>query len=283
MSSFPSNNLEGHLGVTNINRYKWICHDRPGKFCEIDKSELLIEERYQRALNATKVLEIASAWSWVACGAILVAERDGFFWAVDGQHRVAAARRRSDILLLPCMVYQSEGLVDEAKGFLRANTNRKPIDAIARHRARLAAQDENAIFVQSTLERCGLSIGVNSDHPKSVRCVGWCSRRARENPRSFEKVLAIVAKLAFDADLQKPLPERVLDGLWHIDRHCGLGLNDRRLTERIELVGIERLNAAATRAAQLYVRGGAKVYAAGMLEEINKGLRNKYTLEIGDG
>lgn len=277
--------MNNSLETTNfkkdkIARYKWICHDKPGTFQLINKSDLLIESKYQRDLNTSKVLEIASSWSWVACGTIIVAKRNEAYWAVDGQHRIAAALRRSDIQLLPCMIYSSEGVADEATSFLRVNTNRKPIDSFARHKARLAANDENALFVESAIKSCGLEVASNSKRPLTIHCIGWCSKRARENREVFSRVLSLVAEMAIDANSPKALPEKVLEGFWYIHHNCGTGLNDSKLVERAKTIGLERLLNAAIRAGQLYAAGGAKVWAAGMLEEINKGLRYKYTIGI---
>lgn len=244
----------------------------------INKVDLKIDPQYQRELVPAKVRDITAQWSWIACGAIIVAERNGDFWAIDGQHRVAAALRRSDIQLLPCIVFQSQGVADEAESFLRVNTNRKPIDSIAKHRAKLAANDEDAAFIESTLKACGLKVASSSDQPLSVHCLGWCAKRVKDDRDAFASVLSLVAQMAIDTDYPKPLPSRVLDGLWHINTRCAAGLNDKRLVERIKSIGVDRLLHAANRAAQLYAAGGAKIWAQGMLEEINKGLRYKYTL-----
>ena len=73
--------------------------------------------------------------------------------------------------------------------------------------------------------------------------------------------------------------EKLLDGVWYIHRHVAGGLSDARLSRRLRDIGPRRLTESAIRAAAYYARGGAKVFASGMIEEINKNLRSKFTLE----
>lgn len=60
------------------------------------------------------------------------------------------------------------------------------------------------------------------------------------------------------------------------------GLNDRRLSKRLMEIGAQRLLDGATRAAAFYARGGPKVFADGMLQEINKGLHGKFQFASKD-
>ena len=78
-----------------IERYDWKLLDQPGELRMLNKKVLRVDEQYQREATEPKVKEIARAWSWLACGALLVAERDGVYFVFDGQHRALAALRRS--------------------------------------------------------------------------------------------------------------------------------------------------------------------------------------------
>ena len=72
--------------------------------------------------------------------------------------------------------------------------------------------------------------------------------------------------------------EKLLSGISYLLRNIEGGMT-AKLETRIRNVGAERLIAGASRAATFYVRGGAKVFAIGMLEELNKNLQHKYTLK----
>jgi hypothetical protein len=126
----------------------------------IHKHDLNIDHTYQREnVIISKVQQIQASWSWIGCGTILVALRhDGSYWVMDGQHRVLAARNRSDIDELPCLVFAVESKTDEAAGFLVANTQRKPVTAIAKYKAMVLTNDPTAMAVDEVLRRLGLEV-----------------------------------------------------------------------------------------------------------------------------
>lgn len=99
------------LGLDKVQRYGWTMQDKQGEQRQINKNLLLVNDDYQRTASASKILEIASEWSWIGCGVIIVAKRDGSYWVIDGQHRVLAAKRRSDIKEMPCLVLMSKTFV----------------------------------------------------------------------------------------------------------------------------------------------------------------------------
>ena len=106
--------------ITKVERYNWKMQDSPGALRMVKKGDLQVDHTYQRNANEMKLIAIAKDWSWIACGAIVVADREGVLFVVDGQHRVLAARKRSDIAELPCLVFKTHEAKQEAKGFLAA-------------------------------------------------------------------------------------------------------------------------------------------------------------------
>ena len=67
----------------------------------------------------------------------------------------------------------------------------------------------------------------------------------------------------------------LLEGLFYIHLHCSKNLNDVYMRDRLMKVGVAKLIDSAKRCAAFYAKGGAKVWADGMLTELNKGIRNK--------
>lgn len=266
--------------IDKVARYKWVCLDKPGSLLMIDKSALRIDDSYQRDLNSTKTLELCSQWSWIACGALIVAMRGNDFLVVDGQHRLAAALKRSDIKELPCIVFETTGAKEEAVGFLRSNTNRRPIGAIARHKAAIAAEDPIAQMVQREISAAGLEIAATANRAPQIKCITMCTNFARQNQAAFRDVLRACARLCVSAGI--PVHEKLLSGLWYMNSNIDGGLNDRRLSKRLMEIGAQRLLDGATRAAAFYARGGPKVFADGMLQEINKGLHGKFQFASKD-
>lgn len=263
-------------GVDKLTRYGWSVKDQPGELRMLHKDVLVVDMTYQRDVTAAKVTAITGAWSYMACGALVVAERNGTFYVIDGGNRLAAAKRRSDIKHLPCVVFQTAGAKEEARGFLDVNTGRKPVNAVVKHKALLAAGDETALFVQKLCERNGLVPQYTAQAPGTIRCVSWLVTRAREDREALARVLELAAELsARDA---VPVAEKLLDGLWHVHKKCGAGLDDKRLRARIREKTATELVEGANRAAAYYAHGGGAVWAEGMLNVINKGLQRKFTM-----
>lgn len=264
-------------GVDKTVRYGWVTKDEPGELMMLHKDVLQIHPAYQRDALQEKVKAITASWSWLSLGALVVGNRNGEYWVIDGQHRALAAKRRSDITHLPCVVFKTEDVKSEARGFLDLNTGRKPVTAVAKQKAMVAAGDEVAMFVQQQCEDLGLKITVTSNSVGQIKCVAWCTKRAAENKDEFRLVLTMGAILSLQD--QMPVQERLLEGLWFINMRCGDGLRDKRLVKRLREKGARSLLEAANRAAAYYATGGGKVWAQGMLSELNKGLKHKFTIE----
>lgn len=267
-----------HCGIDKISRYKWEVQDSPGEFKRIDKKRIRVDAAYQRDANENKILELRRNWSWVACGTISVSERDGFYWAMDGQHRVLAAMARGDIKTMPCLVFGIEDVAEEARGFLNANGNRKPVSAISKHRARIVAHDECAIKIQQTLDELGLSLSKSATGCGQFGAISWAYRRATEDFQSFRKVLILAAELCRAAKM--PVAEKLIDGLWYIERNYEGGICEKKIAARIRHVGADRLLEGALRAAAYFARGGARIFAQGMLDVLNKGIHSKFELPV---
>jgi hypothetical protein len=265
-------------GQSKVTRYGWEIVDAPGEFLLIDKRNILVDHKYQRSdLSQQKVLEISSEWSWASFGTIPVAKRpSGFFYAIDGQHRLLAAMKRDDIQFLPCMVFHLENAKEEATAFLSLNANRRPVSAISKHKASTFAGDQLSVVVNTTLSQFGLKLSPTAKNKGEIKCVDTLKRMAKENPEAFPLVLSLCTRISNQDSVC--VHEKLLNGIWHLHNNVEGGLNNQRFVHRIEQLGATQLIRGATRAATLYARGGAKVFASGMLEEINKGLKNKFEM-----
>lgn len=264
------------LGVDKVARYGWTIQGKQGVQCQINKNLLLVNEEYQRTAISTKVLEMASAWSWISCGVIVVAKRDDNYWVIDGQHRVLAAKRRSDIKEIPCIVFDTENISDEASGFLATNTNRKPVTSHGKHKALVVSGDDIAIFVEKTFKDLGVGIRSTAYKAGETKSIGWAMRRATDDKDQFIKVVSLCFDICVRDNM--PIPERLLEGIWILNSKCGCGLNDKRLEKRIREKGGRLLVDAANKACAYYATGGGAIWAKGILSELNKGLQNKFTM-----
>ncbi len=112
-----------------------------------DVSDLVIDERYQRALTGkgrSAIQRIANDWDWSKYQPILVASTpDGNLAVVDGQHR-AHAGKLAGLDRLPAMVVPMTP-EQQAAAFTSVNTDRIRLDRAQIFKARLAAGDPLAI------------------------------------------------------------------------------------------------------------------------------------------
>ena len=187
--------------VDKIERYGWTYRDEPGELKYINKNLLEIDESYQRTHNREKARSMASAWSWVACGTIIVGYRCGVYFVIDGQHRVIASRFRSDIIELPCIVFKTEDREEEASGFLNANTLRKPVRIIDKYKALLVAKDDLALYIKDVLDRENIVVTDGAHNSRNLAAIGSCFLMAKESKPHFEKTMHLISEFYSNATI----------------------------------------------------------------------------------
>ncbi|NQX93440.1 MAG: hypothetical protein HRT64_00670, partial [Erythrobacter sp.] len=236
MATLAPNPEVNALGHDKVKRYNWAKPTDKGEFRYIHKRLLRVNDAYQREAFKSKQIELASNWSWIACGVIIVAERDGHFWTIDGQHRKLAADRRSDITELPCMVFKVDGVREEAKAFLATNTNRKPVTALGKFKALLTAEDPAALLVDAVVRDCGLRFATASKEVGDFKAVGWALNAAQQDENAFVEVMQLAAQLALEA--KAPVHHHIVKGLQYINANVEGGLANDRLRKRLLQVGM---------------------------------------------
>jgi hypothetical protein len=251
--------------------------ETPGELCRIKKTRLSVDHTYQREIrrpdsNESKVRVIAANWEWVACGVLLVGRRkDGTYSVVDGQHRLAAALLRDDITHLPCIVFESNGSVQEADGFLKANTYRKPLSGLDRFKALVHSGDATAISVAALLESTGHNASSNMGN-KDVHCVMTMLKWQVKCPVALSMVWPVIAKVCDEDKVVNSL----VDALMYIEiRLQGQSISDEKITDKLLKVGYARIMKTITAARGFREGSSIEIAARGLLAEINKGLHNK--------
>lgn len=264
-----------HTGISKVARYKWELQDAPGVLLEIDKNELKIDESYQRKSKEEKILAMARSWSWIGCGVLIVAEREGCFFVMDGQHRLLAARQRSDITALPCIVFATVIAEQEARGFLVSNTLRRPISGIDRFRASIVAGTRSAQIVQELLIQAHRVASEVSDG-RSVRCLSKLVKLAETD----ETTLRAMWPIAVEICAGKVFHERIIDALVYIEQRLpsGESLTQPKWRQRLIAAGHHGLHDAMNRSCMYHGQSALKVLALGVLNSINKGVRHKLQL-----
>src|SRR5215469_2954157 len=208
----------------------WRITGKPAEFAWIAAKDLKIDRRYQRHLKEARLITMARDWDWVACGAIIVALRpDGEWFVIDGQHRVEAAKRREDIQHLPCLVFEIEEIVAEAKGFLASNLGRQVMNYSERFNALVQAKDEVAMKVEGMVDGSGRVIA-SYIGPNTVACVKTLYIRMKRD----EEVMRRIWPLAVEICVGESIPDRIVEALFWLESSLeeGVSLLDPELRKR---------------------------------------------------
>jgi hypothetical protein len=192
------------------------------EYCEIDKSKLKVPiSDYQRDESEGHIAnEIAMHFDTVAFGVLLVIQRtDGELVVADGGTRLAGARLRKDITLVPCIVFS--GLTDKEEGdvFLRVNCNRRKLQTDQQHHAELFSDHDLAVRSQMLLDKLNHSrIGFES--------LSTMRNSVRMHSAAIGTIVNILIQIAAD----KHVTARVMKGLVRLE--VTLNKSDRTLDKR---------------------------------------------------
>lgn len=248
----------------------------PGEFKWINKEEITIDYSYQRSTIKTSWMKIASNFNWTAFGAISVADRYGTLYVTDGSHRLTAAKQIEEIVDVPCMVFPSFSSKEEAETFLTTNNVRSHVPAIAKYKAKLVIEDEFATIVNSELIRHGyrVSDAGNNSSLLTIKCVASLQDEAKRNPEIFRNILQICVNVTNG----KHIHDRLFRSLAYLEPKMndqGLSLLRNPWKDRIERLGTSGILEAAGKASAFYAYGSPKIWAYGIVNAMNKGLKNR--------
>jgi hypothetical protein len=270
MQAMTNHTIAVQTGKPKVEQYKWLMTKDCGELQYMSKNLLEIDHRYQRHAKNSRVLRLARRWNWLACGVLTIAKRDGHYYVIDGQHRLLAALKRSDIDDLPCLVFESTEMRDEAVAFRDANKERRPITTFEQWNAELVGKDEATLFVDHLIRETGRTPGGTAG-PGTVRCLTAVVAAARTERSKLLQVWPVAMEVCYG----NPLHERVFSALMYLQ--CNLvedqSLADKSWRKKIVRLGYQGILEATHRASAFYSKGGAKVWALGVMQELNKGCR----------
>lgn len=260
-------------GQSKVDRYGWVIRDGPGAFRMIAKGLLVVDYAYQRDdLNHRLISEMCRDWSWIACGSIAVGNREGTLYVVDGQHRVLAAKKRTDITTLPCLVFPSKSIENEADAFVSINSQRKAMSILSRFKAMVVAGQEPAVTMAKFCREQSIDLA-RKPGPGDLRAVGWMMRSASADLDRTKWVLVFCRDVCRYGD--EPIHEQLLRAVWHLHRKFA---DDARLWSRVRSIGVTEIMRSIHTATTYFGSVTDRHCAEGLLNAANKGLRNKFVL-----
>lgn len=260
-----SSDLSPKKKMDNVSRYKWKATFGHGELVAIDKNRLTIDTAYQRADNDNKVLGIARDFNWIAFGALSVSRRpNGQLCVIDGQHRWLAAMKRADVTMLPCVVYDMDGVDGEAKGFLQINKGRKPLSSLDTFKAKIVSGDETAAEVRKLAHENGFEIN-NTGSANTLRCVAAIERMLELKREHIIAVFPMVAEICRG----QTFDHKIAQAMAYLHEVTAGQIVERTWRAKIEKLGYDGLKAAAAKAAAFFGTGTSKTWAKGIVQALN--------------
>jgi hypothetical protein len=135
----------------------------------VDVNALEMSE-YQRPTCDRQVEKIALEFDAAKAGLIVVSERDGSLYLVDGAHRVAAMRR-NNIPACPAIVLHGLTAEEEADYFRRQGENTRRLSNYDRLKAGLVAQDPTCMAIDMIAKKYNYRLGTGSHSARTISSV----------------------------------------------------------------------------------------------------------------
>lgn len=252
-------------------KQKWNDPGDHGTFMMVDKNELNIDLTYQREIRGIgRVNKIARDFSWAKFQVLTVAEREDDFYIVDGGNRWRAAILRDDIEKVPCMIFGIGSIAEEADLFLGNNEERKTVSAFEKHRAGLVKGDHTCIEAEKIITKYGYSFAISAGNYETS-AVATVHSLVRKSRATADATINLLSKVA-NGDT---LGNNELKALFYlIEVNRGIRFFEKPLDNMIE-AGLDKIRTEIKYNILRRGKGSPKVMAEGMLEILNKGMKEK--------
>jgi len=236
--------------------------------------QMKINPQAQRGLNESWANTLADEFNPDLMGFIHVSHRDGWYYIVDGQHRVRAA-----IMFLgdssqqvQCHVYENLTCDQEANLFLELNNTKKQ-GPMSRYKVALTAGKADELDVERICRSLDLRIGLDKSC-EEIGCVTAILAVYRKHgPASFSFAMRVIRDAyGFDGFKRQNMSALAL-----IKDRYGDRIDEAKLTERLAKSGIVALNQQAKAMKEATGNPADQCYAHAMIQFYNQ--RNAHRVD----
>lgn len=233
-----------------------------------------VNPRAQREFRKSHAEEYASDFDFEGFGFPVLNKRDGHYYAVDGQHRIAALRMLGfgPEQQIQCEVYDGLTEEQEAELFLK-RSNQRAIRLIDKFRIAVLAGRPDECEVDRTVRSVGLTVSQNSDGIQAVTALMRIYRLGGS------QVLARTLSVLRDAYGGHPaaLRGQIIEGAGFVAQRYNGQLPDSRFVERLATVpgGALGLLAKAETIRRAVGRPKTHCVAAAIVDLVNAGRGGK--------
>lgn len=163
-------------------------------------SLMKLDMSYQRTISAN-VKKLMAEWDNGKCNFLLVSYRDGYFYVLDGQHRMEVAKSKG-LTELPCEILTNLTREEEALIFARQNRNVTKLNPFDTYKANLACGNPEIreVYIDMEIARiCGCynvevkKIGCRQENPKTLRSISRARQIVDNNGSGcFSWILSVI-------------------------------------------------------------------------------------------
>lgn len=168
---------------------------------------------YQRE-EKRHIIKMSKEWDDTQCTLLLVNYRsdEGWFYAIDGQHRTVAAKILG-IEYLACEIFTDLSVEEEAKRFLYYNTGTKALSPFDTFKANICWGESSDTAIKAVCDKYGIAIIDRKNKQRALRSVS-CARRIYKNGGTT--VLNWIFQLINDAHWEDFKESYSADILWSL-------------------------------------------------------------------
>jgi len=243
--------------------------ERTARLRWVPLKQMRVNPLAQRTLNQARVNQLAAGFEVEQMGTPVVSARGGWYYLIDGQHRVEALKLwlgSWEDQQVQCWCYEGLSEAAEAEVFLKLNDT-LPVAAFAKFKVSVQAGRDAEADVDRIVRALGLRIARSNGGISAVATLRrvYC----RGGPAVLSRALRIIRDAYGEAGLDGP----VIEGIGLLCQRYDGDLSEQRTVERLSSAhgGVSGL---ISRAGQLRHTTGnamAQCVAAAAVEVISRG------------
>jgi len=206
--------------------------NRPGKLEKVCLAHMIVCDQAQRDLKPYRVKDLLAEFDLDLLAEVTLSYRDGKYFIVDGQHRVAALKEWLgegwEKQQIECRVFTGLTLVQEAHLFDALN-NKLTVRPLDLFRVRLTACEPHETAVNSIVKKQGLHISKN----KGDLAIGAVSTLLQVYARAGEHILGKSLRMIRDAYPGAAFSSSLVNGIAYMcERYNGV-LDEETATQHL--------------------------------------------------
>ena len=172
------------------------------EYKQLSTRDLCVDELYQRPINQNRVAKIVKNYDPCLVNPVKVSYRDGKYWIFDGDHTVAAEKKKNGKgrdVVVDCKVFYGLSRLDEMELFTEQNGESAAVAVNDKLRALYNFGDTDVVNMVQSAQAAGVRIDFNRNSAQyKVTAVGTLLKISMRMPREQLIDMLSVLRNAWD-------------------------------------------------------------------------------------